>query len=56
MTPTKPHDPANPPDPDEKTAAEIENDPLLSLLGTGRDIWADEHADDYVNRLREGWD
>lgn len=30
-------------------------DPLLSLLGSGKGLWADEHADDYVNRLREGW-
>lgn len=32
-----------------------EADPLLSLLGSGKDLWADEHADEYVNRLREGW-
>jgi hypothetical protein len=30
-------------------------DPLLSLRGSGRGIWADEHADDYVRRLREDW-
>jgi len=30
-------------------------DPLLSLAGSGKDLWADEHADDYVRRLREGW-
>ena len=28
-------------------------DPLLRLAGSGREIWADEHADEYVNRLRE---
>ena len=28
-------------------------DPLLRLVGSGRKIWADEHADEYVNRLRE---
>ena len=33
-----------------------ENDPLLKLRGTGREIWADEHADEYVRRLREGWE
>jgi hypothetical protein len=32
-----------------------EEDPLLALAGSGRDLWADEHADDYVRRLREGW-
>ncbi len=34
----------------------IKNDPLLSLRGTGRHLWADEHADEYVRRLREGWE
>ena len=33
-----------------------ETDALLSLLGSGRHLWADEHADDYVQRLREGWE
>jgi hypothetical protein len=37
------------PDP-EKT------DPLLSLRGSGKELWADEHADEYVRRLREGWE
>jgi hypothetical protein len=32
-----------------------EPDPLLALRGSGRELWADEHADDYVRRLREGW-
>lgn len=30
-------------------------DPLLALRGSGRELWSDEHADDYVRRLREGW-
>ena len=30
-------------------------DPLLALFGSGKSLWADEHADDYVARLREGW-
>ena len=30
-------------------------DPLLDLRGSGKKLWADEHADDYVRRLREGW-
>ena len=30
-------------------------DPLLELEGSGRDLWADEHADLYVQRLREPW-
>jgi len=31
-------------------------DPLLALRGSGKHHWADEHADDYVRRLREGWE
>ena len=34
----------------------IKNDPLLALYGDGKDLWADEHADAYVRRLREGWE
>lgn len=34
----------------------IKNDPLLALYGDGRDIWADESADVYVRRIREGWE
>lgn len=30
-----------------------ETDPLLRLVGSGRRLWANEHADKYVNRLRE---
>lgn len=30
-------------------------DPLLALRGSGKHLWSDEHADDYVRRLREGW-
>lgn len=31
-------------------------DPLLALGGSGKRVWADEHADEYVRRLREGWE
>ena len=31
-------------------------DPLLALRGSGNQLWADEHADEYVRRLREGWE
>ena len=34
----------------------IKNDPLLALYGDGKDLWAGETADDYVRRLREGWE
>jgi hypothetical protein len=32
-----------------------EMDPILALRGTGKHLWANEHADEYVARLREGW-
>lgn len=34
----------------------IENDPLLKAQGSGKHLWADEPADEYVRRLREGWE
>ena len=30
-------------------------DPILSLRGLGKEIWADEAADDFVRRQRSGW-
>jgi hypothetical protein len=32
-----------------------EADPLLELRGSGKRLWAHEHADEYVARLRNGW-
>jgi hypothetical protein len=29
---------------------------ILAMRGMGRDLWAGENPDEYVNRLREGWD
>lgn len=37
-------------------ASRIDADPLLALSGLGRDLWADEDPDEYVRRLREGWE
>jgi len=37
-------------------AERIKNDPLLKAKGSGKHIWADEPADEYVRRLREGWE
>jgi hypothetical protein len=34
----------------------VKKDSILDLLGSGKEIWADEDADEYVRRLREGWD
>lgn len=34
----------------------LESDPLLKAQGSGKHLWADEHADEYVRRLREGWE
>jgi hypothetical protein len=31
-------------------------DLLLALYGSGKDLWADEDADEYVRRIRKGWD
>ena len=36
-------------------AASKPADPVLSLRGLGKELWADEDADAYVRRLREGW-
>lgn len=33
-----------------------QEDPLLSLRGSGKRLWSKEHADEYVRRLREGWE
>jgi hypothetical protein len=33
-----------------------EEDPLLALRGSGAQLWADEHADEFVKRIREGWE
>lgn len=33
-----------------------DDDPLLSLRGSGKALWAGEHADAYVRRLRESWE
>jgi len=42
---------------DQESAGDrIKNDPLLALYGSGKDLWADEHADEYIRRLREGWE
>jgi hypothetical protein len=40
----------------KKISGNIENDQLLALRGSGRELWRDEHADEYVRRLREDWD
>lgn len=41
----------------EKAARELPGaDPLLKAQGSGKQLWADEPADEYVRRLREGWE
>jgi hypothetical protein len=37
------------------SGAQPQGDPILRLRGLGKEIW-DEHPDDYVRRLREGWE
>jgi len=34
----------------------VREDSLLTLRGSGKQLWSDEHADDYVRRLREEWE
>lgn len=36
----------------EPATVRYEDDPLIKLIGSGKHIWADEHADEYVNNLR----
>ena len=33
-------------------APNYDDDPLIRLIGSGKHIWADEHADEYVENLR----
>jgi hypothetical protein len=33
-----------------------DSDVLLRLRGSGKELWAEEHADDYMRRLREDWE
>ncbi len=40
----------------EAARNQIENDPLLRSQGSGKHLWADEPADEYVNRLRDNWE
>lgn len=37
-------------------ASRAETDPLLALKASGLHLWAGERPDDYVRRLREGWE
>jgi hypothetical protein len=39
-----------------ETSKNFQGDALFSLRGSGRELWRDEHADEYVRRLREDWD
>jgi hypothetical protein len=34
------------------SAVDWKDDPLIQLIGSGKHIWADEHADEYVENLR----
>ena|SRR5580704_6729445 len=40
----------------EATLHQSENDPLLDSRGSGKKLWSDEPGDEYVRRLREGWE
>ena len=43
-------------DPRDLHSNTAESDPLLQLCGSGSQLWADEHADQYVSRLRADWE
>jgi hypothetical protein len=36
--------------------SETHNDPVLELLGAGKEIWQSADSDEYVKELREGWE
>ena len=40
---------------DTAARGSAELDGLLALRGSGKELWAGEHADAYVARLRDGW-
>jgi hypothetical protein len=40
----------------KKTLPRAPADPFLELFGSGHEVWADEKPDDYLRRLREGWE
>lgn len=40
----------------EKEFCRADADPVLALYGLGSELWQQEHPDDYVRRLREGWE
>jgi hypothetical protein len=42
--------------PSTSSVSSYDDDPLIRLVGSGRHIWADEHADEYVARLRSEGD
>lgn len=40
----------------DATSNSVHRDPLLELRDSGKALWANEDADSYVRRLREGWE
>ena len=38
-----------------RRSPDVDADPIMALHGLGKEIWADEDADAYVARLRQGW-
>jgi len=39
----------------KETGMKEEDDPILQMLGVGKEIWADTDADKYVRSLRSNW-
>jgi len=40
----------------ERAKASSKQDPLLALANLGASPWAEENPDEYIRRLREGWE
>ena len=40
----------------KRQSSRVASDPLLALYGSGRELWREEPADDYIRRLRGEWE
>jgi hypothetical protein len=47
-----PAGPSSSPPSSSNLVANYDDDPLIRLIGSGKHVWADEHADEYVENLR----
>ena len=40
----------------ETPSRTLEEDPILTLVGSGKELWGDEDPNKYVKHLREHWE